>query len=472
MRDRQASITSSVGFRARLLRSEQLRAWLLGGVWGVALVAAVVRNRVGGAMMSVRPLFVLTCVVLGVAIVFQGVVIRECRRYLATGALAPSWKWKLSAVVDVGVPVLALAVLHVYSPKGSAVALSAPAMLGIPLVTLLSVLRLKPVVSLLTGVGGAAAHTVLVAHAVRRGGLEAGMVPMYFTYSLFLAVGGVAGWIVAREMRRNVEEAVAEAEAAERSARAQAEMEHDLDVARDIQRGLMPDGGAQVEGYDIAGMARPAQQTGGDYYDWQKLPDGRFLVVLADVTGHGIGPALVMAVCRAYARASAPSAPDPSKLLEQVNRLIHDDLSRTGRFITMVIAIVSPDGTLDLVSAGHGPTLLHRAGQKEPAVFGGDGIPLGIDAAETYGPHATIRMQPGDVLLLATDGFMEWMRSGGSEQFGIARMQKALARSAGGTAASVLAALDADVQEFAKGEAQADDTTAVVIKRTGATPRA
>jgi serine phosphatase RsbU (regulator of sigma subunit) len=450
-----------------LLRSEIRRATLLGVVWAVALLTGVVRRQLGGTVMSVNALFAWTVCVLVAAILYQVVVIVETKRHLRQGRDVARWRWMAGVAIDIGIPLFALVITHIYSPRGAYTALSGPAMLGIPMVTMLSVMRLKPRVSLVTGLAGGIGHGALVTLTIVRGGVDPALWPVLYTYPVFLGMMGVAAWVVAEQMRSNVQEAALEAEEAERAVHARAEMEHDLEVARQIQSGLMPGGVAEMEGFEIAGMARPAQQTGGDYYDWQRLPDGRLLVVLADVTGHGIGPALVMAVCRAYARASAPNAADSTSLLRQINQLIYHDLDKTGRFITMVIAILSADGTVELVSAGHGPTLLHRASGSEQTVFGGDGIPLGLDIGETYGPHAALKLERGDVLLLTTDGFMEWMRTGDKKLFGVARMQESLARSAKGTARQVLEALDADVHAFAQGARQEDDTTAVAIKRVG-----
>jgi serine phosphatase RsbU (regulator of sigma subunit) len=228
---------------------------------------------------------------------------------------------------------------------------------------------------------------------------------------------------------------------------------------------LMPSTPPTIAGFDIAGMARPAQQAGGDYYDWQQLPDGRLVAALADVSGHGIGPALVMAVCRAYARASTPSADDPEKLIAMINNLIYEDIGGTGRFITMVIVILSPDGTVDIVSAGHGPTLFYKAASGTISSFGGNGVPLGIDSTALYHPHEKLKMQPGDVLLLVTDGLIEWQRAGDRKQFGEDRLCESLKSCAALSAKSILSTVDAAVISFAEGYPQMDDTTAVAIRR-------
>ncbi|MGH7178507.1 MAG: PP2C family protein-serine/threonine phosphatase [Tepidisphaeraceae bacterium] len=242
-------------------------------------------------------------------------------------------------------------------------------------------------------------------------------------------------------------------------------LERDLDLARDIQAGLMPTAAPDIDGYDIAGMARPAQQTGGDYYDWQQMPDGRLVVALADVTGHGIGPALVMAICRAYARSATSAIADPATLLARVNNLIFPDLASARRFITMAIAVLSPDGGIALVSAGHGPTLHYQSALGTVRWFGGTGLPLGIDPEAEYGPQDAFQLERGDVFVLLTDGFMEWARERDAEQFGTDRLCESLAKVADQAAAEIITSLDAAVQAFAEGALQLDDATAVVIKR-------
>jgi serine phosphatase RsbU (regulator of sigma subunit) len=260
-----------------------------------------------------------------------------------------------------------------------------------------------------------------------------------------------------------VREAAEEAAAHERSERTVYGMQRDLAVAREIQLGLLPARPPQLAGFDITGMNRPAEQTGGDYFDWQPLPDGRLAVALADVSGHGIGPAIVMAVCRAYARASAPMTPDPAALLTRLNELLYGDLPGD-RFITFALAVLDQDGGVQLISAGHGPTLLYRPSTGEAQEFGGDGMPLGVSAFERYGPTTSLTMREGDVLVMLTDGFLEWTRKDG-EPFGIRRLQDAVRASADGNAAAILSALDEAVSKFCHGTPQSDDMTAIVIKR-------
>lgn len=436
------------------------------GIWTIALATNIARRALHGEVMAIDAIFYGSLGILSVAILFEIASIAFCMaRGRSAGAL-PSWYPYASAVMELAVVVAALSMAQALPPRGHDAALSVPALLGLPLVTMMSILRLKPSVCVAVGMAGAGAHAALTLYAIRAGRIDVHEWPVLLSYALWLAVISLGAALIAQHARRAVAEAVDEAHAAERSQRALALVERDMAVAQEIQAGLMPASTPALAGFDIAGMARPAAKAGGDFYDWQPMPDGRLAVALADVTGHGIGPALVMAVCRSYARAVAPSVPEPAALVERINALIFDDLARTGRFITMALAILAPDGSVELASAGHGPTLLRRAATGGVEIFGGDGLPLGIVEGEVYGPARRFLMQPGDVLMLLTDGFMEWARADGA-MFGPERLAATLASAAAGDARSVLDSLDAAVREFAAGAEQQDDTTAVVIKRVG-----
>ena len=466
MSNKQSSLTASDSFAARAQRSEgqRLVIWLI--VLVTIIAVTLMRRWLGGVVMSDDHIFYPYITVLLVAAVVQVLLIIILRRANRSGTLLPGWIWRASAIFDVTVAAALLVVAAFFSPRGAVPALSSPVILMIPLVVLLSVMRLRPNFTLYTGLAGAAVHLLLAIRAVAAA--DAAFDPVYFAYSIVLVLTAVAGWFVARAVRGHVREAADEALAHERSQRQLFGMQRDLSVARDIQLGLLPTRPPDLAGFDIRGMNRPADQTGGDYFDWQKLPDGRLAVVLADVTGHGIGPALVMAVCRAYARSTAPTTPDPAALLVRLNDLLHDDLP-ADRFITFVVAILdSARGTAHLVSAGHGPTLLYRAATREVTQFGGDGIPLGVLPGSEYGPTNDLTLAEGDVLVMLTDGYFEWCRVSDDQPFGTARLGETLRAIAGtgADAATILRTMDETVQAFCEGSPQSDDMTAIVIKRT------
>jgi serine phosphatase RsbU (regulator of sigma subunit) len=461
----QQSVTSSDTFAGRAQTAEATRVALWIIVLIGMLVLTVARRLAGGVVMTDGHVFYPYVGVLATALGCNLVLLRVLRRANAAGRMLPQWLWRASAVGDLVVAAALLVIGTFLSPRGPVPALSAPALLLLPLVVLMSVLRLRPNFTLYTGLAAAVIHLLLAIRAIVVSDGPAANVPVFLSYGCVLAMTGVVGWFVAREVKGHVREAADEAAAAERAERQVTGMLHDLSVARDIQRGLLPTRRPQLAGFDITGMNRPADQTGGDYYDWQVLPDGRLALVMADVSGHGIGPALVMAVCRAYARATAATCPEPTALVTRMNKLLADDLP-ADRFITLAVAVLDADGTARLVSAGHGPTLLYRAATGEVVRFDGDGMPLGVSPGEEYGPVTPLVLDEGDVLVLLTDGFFEWCRPGDDEAFGISRLQDALRASASRDAATILQSIDEAVISFCAGSAQSDDMTAIVVKRT------
>ena len=460
---RARSITSSESFQARLLHAEQWRLGLMTACLAGLLAVWLLRRMLGGVVATTDAAFYPVVTILGLGIAAMVVGFIDATRRRRRGATFPAVRAHASAIIDLAIPLGCLLVLELKSPRGAYAALSGPSLLLIPIVVMLSVLRLRPMFSLGIGIAGAAGHWALASRAMMTAHLDAPTWPVIFSYGLLIALSGAAAAVLAHVVRRYIEEAVSEAQAAEKSERALHALEHELDMARSIQLGLLPTEAPQMPGFDIAGMARPATKAGGDYYDWQPLPDGRLVVAIADVTGHGVAPALVMAVCRAYARATAPTSASASDFLERMNGLIVDDI-KGQRFITMAVALVHPRGEIELLSAGHGPTFLYRQATGQVEQFGGNGLPLGIIDDEQFNPTEYLRLDPGDMLVLLTDGFMEQPSAKG-EQFGAQRLADVIAQHASRRAKEVIAAIDHAVTEFADGRAQVDDVTAVVLRR-------
>jgi serine phosphatase RsbU (regulator of sigma subunit)/signal transduction histidine kinase len=250
----------------------------------------------------------------------------------------------------------------------------------------------------------------------------------------------------------------------EKETAASARMQQDLEIARLIQQGLLPRQALEIEGFDLAGWNQPADQTGGDYFDWQEMPDGRVAISLADVTGHGIGPALVTAVCRAYSRASMSSESDLGMAIDRINNMLVEDLP-IERFVTFVVALLDPtNSTIQLLSAGHGPLLLYTASDDRIQDFIADDIPLGLDLNIGYGPAREIVLTDGDMLVLVTDGFFEWENADG-EMFGLTRLQETIAKYKELPAKEIISSLYKEVMDFAGGTKQQDDLTAVILKQ-------
>ncbi len=243
-------------------------------------------------------------------------------------------------------------------------------------------------------------------------------------------------------------------------------LERDLDIARDIQFGLLPEELPSTPGFEIAGWNRPADKTGGDYFDWLTLPDGRTLFTLADVTGHGIGPALIVAVYRAYMRASAADGHvELSTIIGRVNDLLCVDIP-DGRFITAAMGLISPDEhQVELLSAGQAPMLFYESTTSTLQNWDADDIPLGISDGVEFDRGRNIVFSPGDMLVLTTDGFFEAVNAA-DEQFGIQAVEQFIREHHQLPPDEFIQKLYQEVRAHTAGEAQADDLTALVIKRS------
>ncbi|MCE5325651.1 MAG: serine/threonine-protein phosphatase [Planctomycetaceae bacterium] len=238
-----------------------------------------------------------------------------------------------------------------------------------------------------------------------------------------------------------------------------------MTVAAEIQRNLLPERSPRAQGFDVAGRSIPAGQTGGDSFDWLTLEDGRTVVTLADVTGHGIGPALLAANLHAYVHAIFTSPGGAGEWVARLNQSIGASLSE-GRFVTFATAVLHPPtAAVELLSAGHGPILLYRAAQGEVSELTAHGVPLGVLAEAAFDEPTRLQMGRGDVLVLITDGFVEQVNAAG-EQYGSDRLKDSLLRWASRDSGEIIAALYADVQAFAAAVPQADDLTVTVIRRT------
>jgi len=241
-------------------------------------------------------------------------------------------------------------------------------------------------------------------------------------------------------------------------------IERDLSIARDIQQGLIPDKAAEVPGFDIAGWNKPADETGGDCYDYMALSDGSLALTIADATGHGIGPALVIAECRALFRATISLSNDLSQVVSRINNLLSEDLP-DDRFVTAFFGLLSPQtNTLSFLSAGHGPLIQYISEKDEFVELSANAMPLGILADVPFDEPVRFHMQPGDMMVLVTDGFFEWQNEQ-REQFGTERMYTILRAMKDRPCSEMIETLYREVKAFAPGTPQADDLTAIIIKK-------
>jgi sigma-B regulation protein RsbU (phosphoserine phosphatase) len=251
------------------------------------------------------------------------------------------------------------------------------------------------------------------------------------------------------------------------------ELERSLELAMEVQQSLLPSDVPRVRGFDIAARCRYCDVTGGDYYDFIETGrdgDSRPLVVIGDALGHGISSALLMATARAALRAGArgdDGALSLGDLTTRVNGVLCHG-ARNGRFMTMLLMLVDPvTRAIRWARAGHEPFVLyHRATDTFGKIAGG-GLPLGIEPEMTYDEQRTEALQPGTVIVAATDGLFEAQNPQG-DMFGRERIQQvvreACGAGAGASAQSIVDALDAALTKFVAGAKVKDDVTFVVIR--------
>ncbi|HEX3471265.1 MAG TPA: PP2C family protein-serine/threonine phosphatase [Silvibacterium sp.] len=455
--------TSSPAFRKALLESERLRIRIVIAAIVAVFVIRAIRTALLMSHESLYP-WLLTNLFLAVFAIYELLMLRAVNRSLQSGRDLPRSAWTASIVIETCVPALALVIFSGGAIEAAYKPLANPAVLLYFIFIILSTLRLDPNISRLSGIVAALSYLA--------GAVYLGWVPRLIGGTTLLtperAVGGfaisavVAGFIagaVAGEIRKQVEAALREAETQRQVER----LRHDLDVARSIQQSLLPTSEPRIEGFEIAGWNLPADQTGGDYYDWQVLSDGRLLVALGDVTGHGIGPALLSAACRAYVRATF--TPDLGMLaaMQRVNTSLAADTGPT-RFVTFVAVMCTPGSSrVEMLSAGHGPLFLYVLREDHFHAMPAQGLPLGLMPDLTSDPPKILDLAPGDMLVLTTDGFFEWANAA-EEQFGVERMEASIRASRDKPPAEIISDLYKAVIEFSGGTPQDDDLTAVVIK--------
>ncbi|MEX2272617.1 MAG: SpoIIE family protein phosphatase [Vicinamibacterales bacterium] len=252
-------------------------------------------------------------------------------------------------------------------------------------------------------------------------------------------------------------------------------LEEELRIAREIQMSLLPAGPLDMPGISMSALCVPAREVGGDYYDYFRLGDRRFSLLIADVSGKGTSAALYMAELKGLLLSLSQIYQSPRQLLIEVNRIISDHLD-TKSFITMTYAVIDLDArTMVFARAGHTPLVYlpgsaAAAGQLRRAqVLVPDGMVLGLRVPniERLFPHHlvehTIALGPADVLAFYTDGITEAMNAAG-DLFGDARLSHLIEEHAHFEIAELRERILRDVEAFAGAEDQHDDLTMILLK--------
>src|SRR3954462_5013426 len=187
-------------------------------------------------------------------------------------------------------------------------------------------------------------------------------------------------------------------------------LDHDLEIARDIQRILLPSEAPAVAGFEISGINVPARQVSGDYFDYIKVDDRRLGVAIADVSGKGVPASLIMAICRSVLRSTAPENPSPSDVLQKVNRQLYPDI-KEDMFISMAYLIHDhAHNKITLSRAGHDAPLLYKYSTKTVTPIKPPGMAVGIDSGDVFDRITrdfSVELERDDCLIFYTDGVTE-----------------------------------------------------------------
>ncbi len=242
------------------------------------------------------------------------------------------------------------------------------------------------------------------------------------------------------------------------------QLDHEMRVVGDLQRDMLPAGAPELPGYRFAVHYATSTRSGGDYYDFFPMTQGREGVLIADASGHGAPAAVLMAMTRTVLRGATAPWPGPEALIDA----LHEHLQRAipvGQFVTACCAALDPSrGTLEVSLAGHPPPLLARPAGEVEILDGPGRPPLGIPVPGT-GASRCWRIERGEVLLLYTDGLTE-ARSPDGEMLGEERVRSCFARCRREPADRIRDRLAAELDQHTHGAPLADDVTILVVART------
>lgn len=246
----------------------------------------------------------------------------------------------------------------------------------------------------------------------------------------------------------------------------QEQAERDFQIAREIQRILLPSEFPKIQGVEVGAISVPAQKLGGDYYDVVQVDATHWGVAIADVSGKGVSGALLMAMCRSTLRMQAAGNISPAQVLRQLNRIICPDMQED-MFITMIYGIFDTQSrSFTFCRAGHEAPLLYHPSTQQVESPAAQGMALGIDEGPVFDQSLAERqvlLQKGDILMLYTDGISEAFNEQGQE-FGCDQLVHAIRANAHCTAKGISENIENQVHGFIGKQPQNDDMTLLVFK--------
>lgn len=240
-----------------------------------------------------------------------------------------------------------------------------------------------------------------------------------------------------------------------------------LELAGEVQRGLLPDQPPIVPGVEIAGRNVPCDEVGGDYFDFlwdESNGNKRLSIVVGDITGHGVDAALLMSSARAFLRMRASQTGTPIEVVTSMNQHLTTDLSESGRFMTMFyLALDRQSEQLEWIRAGHDPALIYDPEEDSFEELMGPGLALGVVEDFKYEPQRRNGLKPGQVIVIGTDGIWESCNPSG-EMFGRERLMEIVRKTAVQDANTILEKVFQEHADFSDGLKSEDDLTLVVVK--------
>ncbi|MFU8876519.1 MAG: PP2C family protein-serine/threonine phosphatase [Wenzhouxiangellaceae bacterium] len=245
-------------------------------------------------------------------------------------------------------------------------------------------------------------------------------------------------------------------------------MHGELMMAWEVQMSTLPEEMPRLEGYDLYGVFQPAGLTGGDTFDLIDIEQGLF-ILLGDATGHGIAPALSATQMQAMLRVAFRAGADLEAATMHTNNQLLEDLP-ADRFVTAFIGLLdAKTHNVRFHSAGQGPILLYQAGPDRCLTYGPTSFPLAVALMQQPHPADTLKLEPGDILALLSDGIFEYHNPSG-EQFGEERAIELIRAGHDRPVAELAEMIFEAVETFSEGAPQADDMTIVLVKRRAAGP--
>jgi sigma-B regulation protein RsbU (phosphoserine phosphatase) len=245
-------------------------------------------------------------------------------------------------------------------------------------------------------------------------------------------------------------------------------LDHDLEIARDIQRILLPSEAPVVPGFEISGINIPARHVSGDYFDYIAVDAERLGVAIADVSGKGVPASIIMAICRSVLRSQATGNPSPADVLQKVNRQLYPDI-KEDMFISMAYVILDHNsGGAILSRAGHDAPILFDSANRTAVAVKPPGMAVGIDSGSVFDRITgdfPLSLNRDDCLLLYTDGVTEALDVNGDE-FGFDRMIECVRTSAPEGAPAISTRIIDELRNFVGAQPQNDDITLIAIRKT------